>query len=190
MTKDNSLLGKFDLTGLPAMPRGVPQVEVTFDVDANGILNVSAVEKSTGKENKIRITNDKGRLSKDEVDRMVREAEKYRREDEAAKDCVEARNALEHLCYQFKSTLDEGKLAVPEPDAKRLRSKLDDTVKWLDTNGLHASKHDLDAKKRELEQLAQPIFQKAAGNGSSGKASPGGGRSGNPAEAPEVQEVD
>ena len=188
MTKDNALLGKFDLAGIPAMPRGVPQVEVTFDVDANGILNVSAVEKSTGKENKIRITNEKGRLSKEEVDRMVREAEKYRREDEAAKDRVEARNALENLCYQFKSTLDEGKLAVPEPDAARLRSKIDDTVKWLGADGLNASKSDLDAKKRDLEQLAHPIFQQASAG--AGKASPGGGRGANPAEAPDVQEVD
>merc|ERR1711861_88762 len=91
MTKDNNLLGKFHLDGIPAMPRGVPQIEVTYDIDANGILNVSAVEKSTGKENKITITNDKGRLSKEEVERMVAEAEKYKQEDEANKDKIRLR---------------------------------------------------------------------------------------------------
>ena len=91
MTKDNNLLGKFDLTGIPPAPRGVPQIEVTFDIDANGILNVSAADKSTGKENKITITNDKGRLSKEEIERMVNDAEKYKQEDEAQKDRVQAK---------------------------------------------------------------------------------------------------
>ena len=91
MTKDNNLLGKFELTGIPPAPRGVPQIEVTFDVDANGILNVSAVDKSTGKENKITITNDKGRLSKEDIERMVNEAEKYKEEDKAAQERVQAK---------------------------------------------------------------------------------------------------
>merc|ERR1712055_1155443 len=92
MTKDNNILGKFELSGIPPAPRGVPQIEVTFDVDANGILNVSAVDKSTGKENKITITNDKGRLSKEEIERMVREAEKYKDEDEKQRDKIQAKN--------------------------------------------------------------------------------------------------
>merc|ERR1719172_144232 len=107
MTRDNNLLGKFHLDGIPAMPRGVPQIEVCYDIDANGILNVSAVEKSTGKENKITITNDKGRLSADEVERMVAEAEKYKQEDEAVKKRVEAKNKLENYSYQMRNTIDD-----------------------------------------------------------------------------------
>merc|ERR1711887_413438 len=110
MTKDNHLLGKFDLTGIPPAPRGVPQIEVTFDVDANGILNVSACDKSTGKENKITITNDKGRLSKDDIERMVNEAEKYKEEDKAAQERVQAKNELESYAFQMKQTVDDEKL--------------------------------------------------------------------------------
>ena len=102
MTAQNNLLGKFELTGIPPAPRGVPQIEVTFDIDANGILNVSAVDSSTGKENKITITNDKGRLSKEEIERMVSEAEKYKEEDEKQRDRVTAKNNLESYAYQMK----------------------------------------------------------------------------------------
>merc|ERR1712094_156387 len=101
MTKDCRSLGKFELTGIPPAPRGVPQIEVTFDVDANGILNVSAVEKSTGKENKITITNDKGRLSKEEIEKMVDDAEKYKKDDEELKEKIEAKNGLENYAYQL-----------------------------------------------------------------------------------------
>lgn len=107
MTKDNNLLGKFELSGIPPAPRGVPQIEVTFDIDANGILNVSAQDKSTGKQNKITITNDKGRLSKDDIERMVQEAEKYRSEDESQRDRVAAKNALEGYCFQIKQTVED-----------------------------------------------------------------------------------
>merc|ERR1711908_138896 len=110
MTRDNNLLGKFNLDGIPPMPRGVPQIEVTYDIDANGILNVSSVEKSTGKENKITITNDKGRLSKDEIEKMVEEAEKYKSEDEANKQRIEAKNGLENYAYNMKNTMNDEKL--------------------------------------------------------------------------------
>ena len=106
MTKDNNLLGKFDLTGIPPAPRGVPQVEVTFDIDANGILNVSAVDKSTGKENKITITNDKGRLSKEDIERMVQDADKYKEEDDIQREKVAAKNSLESYTYNMKSTVE------------------------------------------------------------------------------------
>merc|ERR1712071_658037 len=102
MTKDNNLLGKFELTAIPPAPRGVPQIEVTFDIDANGILNVSAADKSTGRENKITITNDKGRLSKEEIERMVSEADKQR-------ECVSSKNALESYCFNMKSTVEDEK---------------------------------------------------------------------------------
>merc|ERR1712054_180827 len=109
-TKDNNKLGEFNLTGIPPMPRGVPQIDVTFDIDANGMLNVSAVEKSTGKENKITITNDKSRLSKEDVEKMTRDAEKYAKEDEEFKQRVEAKNGLENYCYSMKNTLDDEKV--------------------------------------------------------------------------------
>merc|ERR1719191_1698653 len=109
MTKDNHLLGKFDLTGIPPAPRGVPQIEVTFDIDANGILNVSAQDKSSGKQEKITITNDKGRLSKEEIEKMVSDAEQYKAEDEKQKDRISAKNNLESYCFNMKSTLEDEK---------------------------------------------------------------------------------
>ena len=112
MTRDNNLLGKFNLDGIPPMPRGQPQIEVTFDIDANGILNVHAVEKSTGKENKITITNDKGRLSADEIERMVEEAERYKAEDDVQKQRVEGKNALENYAYSMRNTINEEKVRV------------------------------------------------------------------------------
>merc|ERR1719450_352810 len=109
-TRDCNLLGKFELTGIPPAPRGVPQINVNFDIDANGILNVSAEDKTTGIKNKITITNDKGRLSKDEIEKMVQDAEKYKAEDEAMKAKVEAKNSFENYCFQMKNTLNEEKL--------------------------------------------------------------------------------
>lgn len=112
MTKDNNLLGKFELSGIPPAPRGVPQIEVTFDIDANGILNVSAQDKSTGKQNKITITNDKGRLSKEEIDRMVQEAEKFKNEDESQRERVSAKNSLESYCFNMKQTVEDEKVCL------------------------------------------------------------------------------
>ena len=106
-TKDNNQLGKFSLDGIAPAARGVPQIEVTFDVDANGIMNVSAADKATGKVNKITITNDKGRLSKEDIDQMVNDAEKFKAEDDAMKDKVDAKNGLESYCFQIKNTLNE-----------------------------------------------------------------------------------
>merc|ERR1712172_420415 len=110
MTKDNNMLGKFELTGIPPAPRGVPQIEVTFDIDANGILNVSASDKSTGKQSKITITNDQGRLSKEEIERMVNDADKFKAEDEKQKERITAKNGLESYCFNMKSTMNDEKL--------------------------------------------------------------------------------
>merc|ERR1719409_1261559 len=120
MTKDNHLLGKFDLSGIPPAPRGVPQIDVTFEIDANGILNVKAEDKGTGKQEKITITNDKGRLNQDEIDRMVKEAEQFAEEDKKVKGKVEAKNSLENYLYSMKNTVT---------DKKKLGEKIDRMVK-------------------------------------------------------------
>lgn len=131
-----NILGKFELSGIPPAPRGVPQVEVTFDIDANGILNVSAADKSTGKENKITITNDKGRLSKEEIEKMVNEAEKYRVEDEKQRDTIASKNALESYAFSMKSTVEDEKVKdkISEEDKKTIIDKCNETIKWLDAN--------------------------------------------------------
>jgi heat shock protein 1/8 len=178
MTKDNNLLGKFNLDGIPPMPRGQPQIDVCFDIDANGILNVSALEKSTGKENKITITNDKGRLSQEEIERMVAEAEKYKAEDDANKNRIEAKNGLENYCYSLKSSIssDEVKDKIPADDKAALESAIDDAIKWLDANP-SAEKEEYEEKQKALEGVAMPILQKMAG-GAGGM--PAGGMPGGP----------
>merc|ERR1712110_1041428 len=197
MTKDNNLLGKFHLDGIPPAPRGVPQIEVTFDIDANGILNVSAQDKSTGKSNKITITNEKGRLSQAEIDRMVNEAEKYRAEDEANKAKVEAKNGLENYCFTMRNTLQEEKLKDKfEPgDKDKIEAAVKDALDWLDKNQL-AEKEEFEAKQKELEAVVNPIMMKvyqAAGGGEGGMPDmaggmPGGAPGGN--AGPTVEEVD
>lgn len=187
MTKDNNNLGKFELTGIPPAPRGVPQIEVTFDIDANGILNVSATDKSTGKENKITITNDKGRLSKEDIENMVNEAEKYKAEDEKQRERVQAKNSLESYCFNMKSTIDEEKVksAISDSDMKLITDKCDDCIKWLDANQT-AEKDEYEDKQKELEQIFNPIIQKlysGAGGGAPG-GMPGGMPGGAPGGAP------
>ncbi|XP_034289471.1 heat shock-related 70 kDa protein 2 [Pantherophis guttatus] len=184
MTKDNNLLGKFDLTGIPPAPRGVPQIEVTFDIDANGILNVTAVDKSTGKENKITITNDKGRLSKDDIDRMVQEAERYKAEDEANRERVVSKNALESYAYNIKQTVEDDKLKgkISEQDRQRVLEKCQEVINWLDRNQM-AEKEEFEHKQKELEKLCNPIIAKLyQGAGAAGAGAPGGG--------PTIEEVD
>merc|ERR1719234_2731831 len=176
MTKDNHLLGKFELTGIPPAPRGVPQIEVTFDVDANGILNVSAVDKSTGKENKITITNDKGRLSKEEIERMVQDAEKFKADDEKQKERISAKNSLESYCFNMKSTVEDDKFKdkVPEEDRTKIMEACNETIKWLDANQL-GEKEEYEHKQKEIEQICNPIITKmyqAAGGAPGGM--PGG----------------
>jgi len=136
MTKDNHLLGKFNLEGIPPAPRGVPQIEVTFDIDANGILNVSAVDKGTGKQNKIVITNDKGRLSKEDIEKMVSEAEKYKAEDDVVKKRVETKNGFENYCFQMKNTLNEEKLKekFTEDDKNLIERMSKEGLDWLESN--------------------------------------------------------
>jgi len=174
-TKDNNLLGKFELTGIPPAPRGVPQIEVTFDLDANGIMNVSALEKGTGKSNKIVITNDKGRLSKEEIERMLSEAEKYREEDEAEAARISAKNGLESYAYSLKNTLSDSKVdeKLDAADKEALKAEIDKTVAWLDESQ-QATKEEYEEHQKELEAVANPIMMKFYGAGGEGGGMPGG----------------
>merc|ERR1712194_5692 len=174
MTKDNHLLGKFELTGIPPAPRGVPQIEVTFEVDANGILQVGAEDKGTGKAEKITITAEKGRLSEEEIERMVKEAEEFAEEDKMVKDRIDARNGLESYLYNLKNTLDDDEKGLSDKisaeDKKELQDIIDEALDWLEENP-EADKEDYDAKQKEVEQVANPIMQ----NVYSGSEGGGGG---------------
>merc|ERR1719269_534848 len=199
MTKDNNLLGKFHLDGIPPAPRGVPQIEVTFDIDANGILNVSAQDKSTGKSNQITITNEKGRLSQADIDRMVSEAEKYAAEDEANKKKIEAKNGLENYCFSMRNTMQEEKLKdkFEGDDKDKIDKALTETLDWLERNQM-AETDEFEAKQKELEAVVNPIMMKVyqaagggggdmpdmGGMGGAGNAPPTGGGAG-----PTVEEV-
>jgi len=203
MTRDNNLLGKFNLDGIPPMPRGQPQIDVCFDIDANGILNVSALEKSTGKENKITITNDNGRLSQDDIERMVQEAEQYKAEDDANKNRVESKNGLENYCYSLKSSIEgeEVKDKIPENDKKTLLDAINETTSWLDANQT-GEKEEYEEKQKALEAIAMPILQAMAGAGAMpdmggmGGGMPdmggmGGAPAGDdPADGPTIEEID
>lgn len=166
-TKDNNILGKFELTGIPPAPRGVPQIEVTFDIDANGILNVSASDKSTGKSNKITITNDKGRLSKEEIERMVEEAEKYKNEDEKTRQKIEAKNSLENYAYNIRNTIRDEKLKdkIEEEDKKTIEEKVKEVLEFIETNE-DLEKEEYEEKEKELKDLANPIISKLYQQGS------------------------
>ena len=161
LTKDNHQLGKFNLDGIPPMPRGQPQIEVTFDLDVNSILNVTAVEKSTGHNNKIVITNDKGRLSKEDIDRLVKEAEKFKEDDMKVKERIEAKNQLEQYAYQVRQTLNEEKLKgqFSEEEKKSVETKVDEVLKWNNDNPA-ASKEEYDQKVKEIEGIFNPIMQR------------------------------
>eukprot|EP00292_Cryptomonas_paramecium_P004444 CAMPEP_0113661958 /NCGR_PEP_ID=MMETSP0038_2-20120614/290_1 /TAXON_ID=2898 /ORGANISM="Cryptomonas paramecium" /LENGTH=646 /DNA_ID=CAMNT_0000576761 /DNA_START=496 /DNA_END=2436 /DNA_ORIENTATION=+ /assembly_acc=CAM_ASM_000170 len=193
-TKDNNLLGKFELTGIPPAPRGVPQIEVTFDIDANGILNVSASDKSTGKSNKITITNDKGRLSKEDIERMVEEAEKYKTEDEKTRQRIEAKNNLENYAYNIRSTIRDEKVKnkISETDRDLIEAKVKDIVTFIETSE-KAEKEDFEEKEKELRSIADPVITKMyqAGNPSdnAGNFSTRSGEN-EPEAGPKIEEVD
>lgn len=159
-TKDNNMLGKFQMDGIPPAPRGVPQIEVVFDIDSNGILNVSASDKSTGKSEQITITNDKGRLSKEEIQRMVDEAEKYKDDDERLKKKVDAKNNVENLCFQLRNALEEQgvKSKISEEEQKTLRDKIDETLSKLDNESLDTEQYE--NLQKELLEYSNPIMQK------------------------------
>ena len=159
-TRDNNKLGTFELSGIAPAPRGVPKIEVTFDIDANGILNVSAKDLGTGKNNKITITNDSGRFSKDDIEKMLREAEEYAENDKKALERVEEKNKLENMIYTIPNGLEELKEKISETDKKIIRDKCDELRSWLDENA-NAVKDEFSAKIKELEQVYNPIITKA-----------------------------
>jgi heat shock 70kDa protein 1/2/6/8 len=190
MTKDNNLLGTFNLTGIPPAKRGIPQIEVTFDLDANGILNVSAKENSTGKQEKITIKNDSGRLSKSEIERMLAEAEKYKEEDEKQQKRIQSRNQFEAYIFGCKQAVEDapaGKLT--DADKKTVIDKCESELKWLDTNTL-AEKEEFEDHMKETQRVCSPIMSKL--HGSSGPTGPGcGPKAGNQQySGPTVEEVD
>lgn len=198
MTKSNRLLGQFELSGIPPAPRGVPQIEVSFDIDANGILSISASDKGTGRTQSLTITSEKGRLSDAEIERMVREAEEFAEQDAAEKGNVEARNQLEAYLYNLKNSINdtlEGKLE--EADKEELSKAIEDALVWLEDNPA-AVKEDCDEKQKSVESLANPILKKAYESASGGAA--GGGDddfmgadldgAGDHMDEPSVEEVD
>ena len=196
MTKDNNILGKFQLDGIPPAPRGVPQIEVSFDLDANGIMNVTAADKSTGKSSTITITNDKGRLSQEDIERMVKEAERFKEEDERQRRRIDAKNALENYAYSLKNTLsdDKGKDKIAEDDRTKLNQETDTAIRWLENNA-DAEAEEYEAKRKELEGIAMPIMTKMYQNGGmpdTGMGGMGGAPSSGSAAGPgpHIEEVD
>nr|P24629.1 RecName: Full=Heat shock cognate 70 kDa protein 1 [Solanum lycopersicum]CAA37970.1 heat shock protein cognate 70 [Solanum lycopersicum] len=193
-TRDNNLLGKFELSVIPPAPRVVPQITVCFDIDANGILNVSAEDKTTGQKNKITITNDKGRLSKEEIEKMVQEAEKYKAEDEELKKKVEAKNSLENYAYNMRNTVKDEKIGskLSSDDKKKIEDAVDQAISWLESNQL-AEVDEFEDKMKELEGICNPIIAKMyqgaggdAGVPMDDDAPPSGGSS----AGPKIEEVD
>ena len=181
-SSDNSLLGTFDLTGIPAAPRGTPQINVRFDVDANGILNVSAEDKASGKSEKITITNDKGRLSKEEIEKMVQEAEKYKEEDEKYAKRVEAKNGLENYCYQMKEMVEK----LEGEDKETVETKVSETLEWLDANQ-SAETEEFESKQKDLTDVCTPIMVKMYAEEKKGETEP---EPASTSSGPTIEEVD
>ena len=207
LTRDNNMLGKFQLDGIPPAPRGTPQIDVVFDLDANGVLNVNATDKAGGKSNKITITNDKGRLSKDDIDRMVAEAEKYREDDRRQKERIDARNGFENYIYSVKSSVSAAASAASAPDSEKdgvsgMGGKLSDDDKatieaackqsseWLEASSSDmTSVEEYAAQQKHLEEVVGPIMSKL--HGTAGVSTPTNAfTSGNGNSGPDVEDID
>jgi heat shock protein 5 len=171
MTKSNRLLGQFELGGIPPSPRGVPQIEVSFDVDANGILSISAHDKGTGKQESFTITSEKGRLSEEEIERMVQEAEEFAEQDGLEKDKVQARNELEAYLYNLKNSIsDTLEAKLSKEDKSTLLPTIEDALVWLEDHPA-AEKHEYDEKQKEVETIANPILKRAYESANAGAGS-------------------
>ena len=182
MTKDNNELGNFKLDGIPPAPRGVPQIEVSFDVDANGIMNIEATDKGSGNAQKITITNEKGRLTSEDIDRMINEAEKYKEEDKRHKETIDARNQLESLVYQTKTSVEnpEIKGKLEEQEVKMVEEIVRDTELWLESE--ERTKEDYEGKLTEVNGKINPIMMKIYSQGQMPSSAP--------ASIPESESVD
>lgn len=194
MTKDNNVLGKFELSGIPPAPRGLPKIEVTFDLDANGILNVTAKEESTGKTKNITIKNDKGRLTQSDIDRMVDEAERYKDEDDKQRQRCYARTSLEYYVFNVKAAVENCKDDRLTEDEKRMAlQKCKDTLGWLDCN-LLAEKEEFDGRMEEMSKLCGPVMAKlhSAGGAGDDRSQGCGQQAGNVGgpSGPNIEEVD
>lgn len=168
LTKDNRLLGRFDLSGIPPAPRGRPQIEVTFDLDANGILSVTAMDKAAGKSEKITIRNEKGRLSKEEIEEMVKNAERFREDDEKIAKRIQARNEFEGMIYNAKQTLEEKGSMLPEEERSNLSSQLQAAQSWLDNEGREAPIEEIESKMKELEKEVHKMAERVYASGNEG----------------------
>tara|TARA_B110000037_G_C17117078_1_gene504227 strand:+ start:83 stop:2011 length:1929 start_codon:yes stop_codon:yes gene_type:complete len=193
-TKDNKQLGSFELSGIPPAPRGVPQIEVSFDIDANGILNVSAIDKGTGKKQTITITND-SKMNKEQIEEMIKEAEKYKADDEAQKERIESKNALENYLYNTRNTIDKPEVKLEEADKTTILDEINEKIKWLDDNQ-SASKDEYDSIMKEVEDKVKPIISKMY-EGMNANAPPGSPMDAEPQAAnadgdpgPKIEEVD
>ena len=184
LTKDNNILGKFQLDGIPPAPRGTPQIEVVFDLDANGVLNVNATDKAGGKSNKITITNDKGRLSKEDIERMVSEAEKYKEEDSRHKERIDARNGLENYIYSVKNST-ESKEKLSDEERSTIDAACKESLAWLESANAETETADYAAQQKKLEGIVAPIVAKLYGQEGQGTTTPSASGSG-----PTVEEVD
>ena len=189
LTKDNNILGKFQLDGIPPAPRGTPQIEVVFDLDANGVLNVNATDKAGGKSNKITITNDKGRLSKDDIDRMVAEAEKYKDEDRRLKERIDARNGFENYIYSIKNSASD-KFPSDSSDRAMIDEACKNASEWLEANNdPNINADEYTAQQKKLENIVAPIISKLYGGAGAG-AGAGGPAGASGAAGPDIEELD
>lgn len=161
-TKDNKLMGQFELSGIPPAPRGTPQIEVSFDIDANGILNVSAEDKGTGKSQKITIKNESGRMTQEEIEKMVADAERFKEEDNKQRERVDAKNELENYLFSMKSTIGNAEMKLPEEDKKTIMTIVEEKISWLESNTTASTEEYKDIKK-EVEDVVGPILQKMGG---------------------------
>jgi L1 cell adhesion molecule like protein len=191
MTRDNNLLGRFDLQGIPPMPRGVPKIEVKFEIDTNGIMNVTAEEISTKNKRSITITNDKGRLSNEEIEQMIKDAEKYAAEDQAKREVIEGRQKLESFAYSARNSLNDPnfKEKLDEADQKTANQCVNDTLDWLDNNE-NATFEEVEAQQKEAEGILHPIlakaYQGASGDGAGGMPNMPGGMPNMPGGMPNM----
>merc|ERR1712047_148735 len=190
-TQDNNKLGTFELSGIAPAPRGVPKIEVSFDLDASGILHLTATDQATGRKNEVKITNDSNRLSKDDIERMVNDAEKYKDDDEKQRQRIEARNQLESTVFRYKQAAQDAGDKISEEDKKKVEEKCKETMAWLDNNSL-ADEEELKHYLDELNKECMPVMSKLYSGSQAGgcqSGGPGGCTSGSQ-QGPTVEEMD